>query len=94
LTAFQNNEVDFILSPIDNFPADERALKYNPSYNARFLVFNPLNGYLADPAFRSALACMIDRDALAADVLQNKAAPLDSFVLSVADAIKDASPYG
>ena len=56
--------------------------KYNPSYSARFLVFNPLNGYLADPAFRSALACMIDRKMLATDVLQNKAAPLDSFVLS------------
>jgi len=79
LTAFQNNEVDFILSPIQNIPADA---KYNPSYSARFLVFNPLNGYLADPAFRSALACMVDRNMLATDVLQNKVAPLDSFVLS------------
>jgi len=79
LTAYQNDEVDFILSPIDDVPADA---KYNPSYSARFLVFNPLNGYLADPAFRSALACMIDRESLAADILQNKAAPLDSFVLS------------
>jgi ABC-type transport system substrate-binding protein len=41
-----------------------------------------LNGYLSDPAFRSALDCVIDRNALAADILQNKAAPLDSFVLS------------
>ena len=79
LTAFQNGEVDFILSPIQNIPADA---KYNPSYSARFLVFNPLNGYLADPAFRSALACMVDRNMLATDVLQNKVAPLDSFVLS------------
>jgi len=80
LTAFQNGEVDFILSPINDLPAN--AAKYNPSYSARFLVFNPLNGYLANPSFRSALACMVDRNALANDVLQNKAAPLDSFVLS------------
>jgi ABC-type transport system substrate-binding protein len=79
VAAFQNDEVDFILSPVENLPADA---KYNPSSSARFLVFNPLNIYLADPSFRSALACMIDRNALAADVLQNKAAPLDSFVLS------------
>lgn len=79
LTAFQNGEVDFILSPVENLPA---GAKYNPSYSARFLVFNPLNVYLAGPAFRSALACMIDRNVLAADALQNKAAPLDSFVLS------------
>jgi len=83
VTAFQNDEVDFILSPVDAPPADGITLKYNSSYNARFLVFNPLNIYLADPAFRSALACMIDRDVLAADILQHKAAPLDSFVLSV-----------
>ena len=83
LTAFQNGDVDFILSPLDTPPADERTLKYNPSYGARFLVINPLNLYLADPALRSALSCMIDRDVLASDVLQNKAMPLDSFVLSV-----------
>jgi ABC-type transport system substrate-binding protein len=82
VSAFQNGEVDFILSPVEKFPADEQSLKFNPSYSARFLVFNPLNGYLADPAFRSALACVIDRNMLAADILQNKAAPLDSFVLS------------
>ncbi|MDO9301445.1 MAG: ABC transporter substrate-binding protein, partial [Anaerolineales bacterium] len=84
LTAFQNDEVDFILSPDGIFSdvPDERALKYNSSDSARFLVINPLNGYLADPAFRSALACMIDRKMLATDILQNKAAPFVSFVLS------------
>jgi len=79
LAAFQNGEVDFILAPVENLPAD---VKYNSSYSARFLVFNPLNGYLADPSFRSALSCMIDQNKLATDVLQNKAVPLDSFVLS------------
>lgn len=79
LSAFQNNQVDFILSPVENAPAGAR---YNPSSSARFLVFNPLQGYLADPAFRAAFACLIDRSALADDILQNKAAPLNSFVLS------------
>jgi peptide/nickel transport system substrate-binding protein len=79
VTAFQNDEVDFILSPVNDLPAQAN---YNPSFNARFLVFNPLNVYIADTAFRSALDCMIDRNVLAVDVLQNKAAPLDSFVLS------------
>jgi ABC-type transport system substrate-binding protein len=81
LTAFQNGEVDFVLSP-DGVSSDVLDAKYNSSYRARFLVFNPLNGYLADPAFRFALSCMIDRKTLATDILQNKAAPLDSFVLS------------
>ena len=84
LTAFQNGEVDFVLTPdgVAGDVPDELSLKYSPSYSARFLVFNPLNGYLADPAFRSALSCIIDRNTLAVDVLQNKVAPLDSFVLS------------
>lgn len=84
LNSYQNGEVDFILSP-DGISSDvpgELALKYNPSYSARFLVFNPLNDYLADPALRSALACMIDRKTLATDILQNEVSPLDSFVLS------------
>jgi len=79
LTAYENGKVDFILSPLKNTPEDA---KYNAGYSARFLVFNPSNVYLADPVFRSALACMIDRNTLASDVLQNKAAPLDAFTLS------------
>lgn len=79
LTAFQNGEVDFILSPLTS-PPDGATL--NPSSSARFLVFNPANIFLADPALRSALSCLIDRDKLAADILQNKATPLDAFVLS------------
>ena len=82
VNAFQNGEVDFVLSPIDKIPPDELAAKSNPSTSARFLVFNPLNSYLASPAFRSALSCMIDQDVLSTESLQNKAAPLDAFVLS------------
>lgn len=81
IRAFQNGEVDFILSPND-LVSEVNEAKYYPSYSARFLVFNPLNTALADPAFRAALSCMMDRGALAADILQNHAAPLDSFALS------------
>lgn len=79
LTAFQNGEVDFILSPLTNLP-DGATL--NPNSSARFLVFSPANNFLADPALRSALSCVIDRDKLAADILQNRATPLEAFVLS------------
>jgi ABC-type transport system substrate-binding protein len=79
LTAFQNGEVDFILSSLTN-PPDGAML--NPNSSARFLVFNPANIFLADPALRSALSCVIDRDRLAIDILQNRATPLEAFVLS------------
>ena len=81
LIAFQNGEVDFILSP-NAIGMEAPEAKYNPSYSARFLLFNPINAQFADPAIRAAISCMIDRTLLATDVLQNKAAPLDSFVLS------------
>jgi len=81
INAFQNKEVDFILSPND-LAYQVKDEKYSSTYNARFLVFNPLRTQLADTAFHAALSCMIDRDALAKDVLQNHAAPLDSLLLS------------
>lgn len=81
LAAFQNGQVDFVLSPTLS-DAQIAGAKSNPSYSARFLVFNPLNPRLADPSLRSALNCMIDRSALTAEVLQNKAMPFERFVLS------------
>ncbi len=82
MTAFQNDEVDFIISPIDKFPAGESAVSLNPSTSARFLVFSPRNPYLADPALRSAFSCMIDQNVLSVESLKNKATPLYSFVIS------------
>ncbi|MBI3160962.1 MAG: hypothetical protein HYZ23_00550 [Chloroflexi bacterium] len=79
--AFQNGGVDFILSP-GHDPSPVEGAMYFPTYNARFLAFSPSNTFLADPAFRAALDCMIDRDRLAGDTLQGRAAPLDHFVLS------------
>ncbi len=79
LAAFENGEVDFILSSLTSVP---ESAAYSPTYRARFLVFNPQNRYLADPALRTALACVIDRDFLTADLLERRAAPLNAFVLS------------
>lgn len=80
LAAFKNNEVDFILSP-DGIASGEDAETIF-TYGARFLVFNPLKTQFADPVFHAALSCMIDRKELAEDILQNKAAPLHTFILS------------
>jgi peptide/nickel transport system substrate-binding protein len=81
INAFQNGEMDFILSPNDLI-REVKDAKYSSSYSARFLVFNPLSPQLADPVLRIALSCMIDREVLAMDVLQNYATSLDSFLLS------------
>ncbi len=81
VTAFQNGEVDFILSP-NGLTNNDVAANRSLTYSARFLLFNPLKPQLADPLFRSALSCMLDRNFLAADVLQNHAVPLGSFILS------------
>lgn len=78
-SAFQNGDVDFILSP-ENI-SDTNGQMY-PTSSARFLVFNPLKTSLASPALHLALNCMLDRNSLAADVLKNQAIPLDAFVLS------------
>lgn len=81
LAAFQNDQVDFVLSQSLS-DVQIAGAKSNPSYSARFLVFNPVNARLADPSLRSALNCMIDRSALAAEILQSKVMPFEDFVLS------------
>lgn len=81
LTAFENGDADFVLSP-NGLSGNIPNSKYSPTDRARFLVFNPLKTQFADPAFHSALSCMLDRNLLAVEVLQNRAVPLDSFILS------------
>jgi len=83
LVAFQNNEVDFILSP-NGVSKNIKDAKVNSTDSARFLVFNPLKPQFAEPALRAALSCMIDRQALATAlrISQNAVAPLDAFILS------------
>jgi len=60
--AFQSGEVDVVLGP-RGATQESSALSY-PTSSARFLVFNPHKPDLADHAFRSALACMIDANTL------------------------------
>lgn len=81
LAAFKNKEVDSILSP--GLASPVKATMIISTYSARFLVFNPLKTQFADPVFRAALSCMIDRKSLASESLQNKAAPLNAFILSL-----------
>ncbi len=52
----------------------------NPDPRLRFLIFNPSITGLRNPAFRQALACMIDQDQLI-KLLGGQAAALESFIL-------------
>ncbi len=81
LNVFENNEADFILSS-NEISKKVNGARANSTYSARFLVFNPMKTQFADAAFHAALSCMIDRNFLAVDVLQNKAAPLNAFIIS------------
>lgn len=60
--AFQSGEVDVVLGL--RGAAQAPAAPSYPTSSARFLVFNPNKTVLADPAFRAALACMIDTNKL------------------------------
>jgi ABC-type transport system substrate-binding protein len=81
LSAFENNEVDFILSP-NGLARAVKGAKNNATSSARFLIFNPALPQFADPALRAALSCMIDREYLAREILQDQAAPLNGFIVS------------
>ncbi len=73
--AFQSGEVDVVLGP--RGAAQESSAPSYPTSSARFLVFNPHKTDLADHAFRSALACMIDANAL----LSGQERAYEGFVL-------------
>jgi ABC-type transport system substrate-binding protein len=60
--AFQSGEVDVVLGP--RGAAQVPSAPSYPTSSARFLVFNPDKEVLTDPAFRSALACILDVNAL------------------------------
>jgi ABC-type transport system substrate-binding protein len=57
-TAFENGEVDVILS--SSSLSRERSTVASPSNSERFLVINPNHIALRDPAVRQALACLIN----------------------------------
>jgi len=89
VSAFQNNDADFILSrdgissETANSLAKDASVKVisNQSDSARFLVFNHSRFIFSEPAFRSALDCVTDRNVLAEKILDGAVMPLESFVL-------------
>ncbi len=86
--ALLNDEVDLVLTPdglsfasIAQLGGDAAiTVSRAPSRSARFLAFNQAKPYLAEPALRQALACMLDSDALARK-LGEQAFPLAAFTL-------------
>lgn len=52
----------------------------NPANGFRYLAFNTRKFPMNDPAFRQAMACMIDKEFMASSVLQGVAIPLNSLV--------------
>lgn len=86
--ALINNQVDLILAP-DGLSSEsvsrlegnsEISLSRNITHSARFLAFNHVNPYLADPVLHRALACMLDPTALM-EGLGGDAVPLAGFVI-------------
>jgi ABC-type transport system substrate-binding protein len=83
VAALARGEVDSVLEPNGlspdlasrNLPGAR--LIDNASFSARFLIINPANQALADPEFRRALFCSIDRGSLARAVI---ATPLAYFL--------------
>ena len=85
--ALEKGQVDVILDPrglppelvSDRLQKDPSlVIAGNSTRSARFLVLDPLNAPLADPALRQALTCILDRAGLARSL---NAVALDSFVL-------------
>ncbi|GAB4505454.1 MAG: hypothetical protein Fur0043_24490 [Anaerolineales bacterium] len=86
--ALVDNEVDLILTRDGLSPNAVKRLADEPkitlsrslSRSARFLALNQANPYLAEPALRQALACVVDSESLA-QALGEQTFPLSAFVL-------------
>lgn len=96
--ALLKNDVDLILTP-DGLSAESISrlqnnpgivLRGNVTRNARFLAFNQANTYLADPALRQALACMLDQQMLVEE-LGSEVTRLPEFVVDDAWRNKNVS---
>lgn len=81
LAAFENNEADFVLAP-NGVARDVSGAREYPAYSARFILINQTLPHLSGPALRAALHCMIDREDLAQNILQNQVVPLNGLVVS------------
>ncbi len=88
--ALRDGEVDFLLNPLGLqrglqstvLEAGDLDVISNASNGFRYLAFNARRFPGSEPAFRQAIACMIDKEFMADNVLQGVAIPLDSMIAS------------
>ena len=86
--ALRDGEVDFLLNPLGLqrglqstvLEAGDLDVIANSSNGFRYLAFNTRRFPGSDVAFRQAMACMIDKEFMATNVLQGVAIPLNSLV--------------
>jgi peptide/nickel transport system substrate-binding protein len=86
--ALQKGEIDILLNPqglprglAESVETDPNlAVVKNESVAFRFLAFNTRRDPMGDPAFRQAVATLIDREFLTDTILQGVAHPVYSFV--------------
>lgn len=86
--ALTDGEVDFLLNPLGLqrglqatvLEAGDLEVITNASNGFRYLAFNTRQFPGSDLAFRQAIACMIDKEFMANNVLQGVAIPLNSLV--------------
>jgi len=86
--ALRDGEVDFLLNPLGLqrglqglvLEAEDLNIISNPSNGFRYLAFNTRQFPGSDLSFRQAIACMIDKEFMANNILQGVAIPLDSLV--------------
>ena len=86
--ALRDGEVDFLLNPLGLqrglqstvLEAGDLDVIANSSNGFRYLAFNTRRFPGSDVAFRQAIACMIDKEFMATNVLQGVAIPLNSMV--------------
>ena len=86
--ALRDGEVDFLLNPLGLqrglqatvLDAGDLDVIANSSNGFRYLAFNTRRFPGSETSFRQALACMIDKEFMATNVLQGVAIPLNSMV--------------
>jgi ABC-type transport system substrate-binding protein len=86
--ALRDGEVDFMLNPLGLqrglqglvLEAGDLEVITNASNGFRYLSFNTRRFPMSEVSFRQAMACMIDKEFMATNVLQGVAIPLDSLV--------------
>ena len=86
--ALRDGEVDFMLNPLGLqrglqstvIEAGDLDVISNAPNGFRYVAFNTRRFPGSEPAFRQAIACIIDKEFMARNVLQGVATPLDSLI--------------